>query len=486
MGGTQDGNQAPSGSAAGGGARRPPYSEEAERGVLGSVLQDAAILDLCVERQLVPEAFYSPAHRIVWEAFEHMSRQSRPIDALTVAHELKESGNLDRIGGEVFLHRLIDSTPTTAHAGYYIDIVRQKHICRQIIECARNAENECYSSEEEALSLLGRVEQSFFDITDKNRVPMGAWPDMVKGVMEEIESIGKGAGAGGIKTGYVDIDRHLSGLRPGNMIVLAARPSMGKTSLALNIAEKVACGHVPGGEPAGVGVFSLEMSSQDIVMRMLCSHARVSMHRIRQGYLSSKGKNDEHGRLVVAADVMGKAPIFLDDSAGMDVMELRARARRMKQKYNVKFIVVDYLQLLHSREHARQGRQFEIAEVSGSIKAMSKELSIPVLVLSQLSRAPEAREVGKPRLSDLRDSGSIEQDADIVLLLRRPCKYPEDVDHEDRRLAVVDIAKNRNGPAFDGIRLNFEEDFTLFEDRAEEHGVDGFVQEPYAEGVEVE
>lgn len=480
MGETHDGHQATPGAGAGA-ARRPPYSEEAERGVLGSVLQDAKILDLCVERQLMADSFYVPAHRVLWEALTDMLRDSRPIDALTVAHQLKESGNLDRIGGEIFLHRLIDSTPTTAHAGYYVDIVRQKHIYRQIIECARNAEGECYASDEDALSLLGRVEQSFFDITDKNRAPMGSWPDMVRGVMEQIEAIGKSGDVGGIKTGYVDIDRNLSGLRPGNMIVLAARPSMGKTSLVMNIAEKVTCGHIPGGEPAAVGVFSLEMSREDMVMRMLCSHARVSMHRIRQGYLSSKGKSDEHGRLVVAADVLGKAPLFLDDSPGLDITELRARARRMKQKHGVRMIIIDYLQLLHSREHARQGRQFEIAEVSGNIKAMAKELSVPVIVLSQLSRAPEAREVGKPRLSDLRDSGSIEQDADIVLLLRRPCKYPEDPDHEDRRLAVIDIAKNRNGPAYDGIRLNFEEDITRFEDRAEEHGVDGFAQEPYAE-----
>jgi replicative DNA helicase len=480
MGETHDDHQAPPGATSG--VRRPPYSEEAERGVLGSVLQDAAILDLCVERQLIAESFYVPAHRILWDALAHMSQQSRPIDALTVAHELKESGNLDRIGGEIFLHRLIDSTPTTAHAGYYVDIVRQKHIYRQVIECSRNAENECYSSDEDALTLLGRVEQSFFDITDKNRAPMGSWPDMVRGVMEQVEAIGKGGDVSGIKTGYVDIDRHLAGLRPGNMIVLAARPSMGKTSLGMNIAEKVARGHVPGGEPTAVGIFSLEMSREDLVMRMLCSHARVSMHRIRQGYLSSKGNNDEHRRLVEAADVLGKAPIFLDDSPGLDITELRARARRMKQKHGVRLIIVDYLQLLHSREHARQGRQFEIAEVSGNIKGMAKELGLPVMVLSQLSRAPEARDVGKPRLSDLRDSGSIEQDADIVLLLRRPCKYPEDSDHEDRRLAVIDIAKNRNGPAHDGIRLSFEEDITLFEDRAEEHGVDGFAQEPYGEG----
>jgi replicative DNA helicase len=450
--------------------RKPPYSEEAEKGVLGSILQDARIIDLCVERQLLPESFYVPAHRIVFDALLDMTQTGRPIDVLTVANKLKETGKIDSIGGEVFLHRMIDSTPTTAHAEYYSDIVHQKHLLRRVIECARIAENSCYTTEEDAHSLLGRVEQSFFDITDKNRGPIMAWPDMVKHVMEQIDDVDH-SGRGTIRTGFTDIDQSLVGFRPANMVILAARPSMGKTSLAMNIAENVARGNVPDGEPTAVGIFSLEMSQEDLVMRMLCTHARASMHKIRRGYLS--GRSDEHRRLVEAADVLRKAPIYLDDTAGLDVVELRARARRMKQKRDIKFIVIDYLQLLHSREYQRQGRQVETGAISGSLKGMAKELNIPVLVLSQLSRAPEARDQSVPRLSDLRDSGSIEQDADIVMLLRRPCRIPGDKDREDRRLTIIDIAKNRNGPVRDGIKLNFEEDFTRFEDRTEDRGVDG-------------
>jgi replicative DNA helicase len=247
---------------------------------------------------------------------------------------------------------------------------------------------------------------------------------------------------------------------------------MGKTSLAMNIAENVARGHTGGEEAAPVGIFSLEMSQDDLVMRMLCTYARVSMHQIRDGRLG--GRSDRHRSLVQAADVLRKAPVFLDDTAGLDVMELRSRARRMRKRHNIRLLIVDYLQLLSCREFTRQGRQIETAVISGNLKAMAKELGVPVLVLSQLSRAPEARGEGVPRLSDLRDSGSIEQDADIVLLLRRPCKYPEDQEHDDRRLAIIDIAKNRNGPTFNEIRLNFEEEFTRFDSRAEERGVDGF------------
>lgn len=451
--------------------RLPPYSEEAEKGVLGSVLQDASIVDLAIENQLVPESFYVPAHRIVFDVLVEMATTGRPIDVLTVANRLKEIGKIDQIGGEHFLHRLIDSTPTTAHAGYYIDVVRQKRMMRSIIECARNAESACYSSDEDAFSLLGRVEQSFFSIADRQHGEVANWPDVVKRVMTQIETLGENTSAG-IRTGFPDVDHYLGGLRPGNMIVLAARPSMGKTSLAMNVAENVARGHIGGGEPAPVGIFSLEMSQDDLVLRMLCTYARVSMHQIRDGRLG--GRSDRHRSLVQAADVLRKAPVFLDDTAGLDVMELRSRARRMKKRHDVKLLIVDYLQLLNCREFTRQGRQIETSVISGNLKAMAKELGVPVLVLSQLSRAPEARGEGIPRLSDLRDSGSIEQDADIVLLLRRPCKYSEDPEHEDKRLAIIDIAKNRNGPTFNEIRLNFEEEFTRFDSRAEERGVDGF------------
>ena len=467
--------------------RVPPYSDEAERGVLGSVLLDSMrVMDLCVAQQLIPESFYVPAHRIIYEALLDMSRQGQVMDVVTVSDRLTSVGKLDAIGGPVFLDRLIDSTPTSAHAEYYIDIVRQKHLLRAIIGCSRETEQECYHAADSADAVLSRAEQAFLDITERQHGTMVPWPAAVKTTMEHIERVfvSKGAaGLSGVPTGYANLDHVMLGLRAGEMIVLAARPSMGKTSLAMNIAENVALGRGADHDPKPVGIFSLEMSQDALVMRMLCSHAGVSGFKLAGGYVSAT----IHSKLMQSASVLTKAPIYLDDTGGLDIMELRARARRMKKRYDVSLLVIDYLQLLHAREYSRQGRQIETAAVSGQLKAMAKELHVPVLVLSQLSRAPEQRDkLGKPRLSDLRDSGAIEQDADVVCMLRRPCKYPDDESFEDKSLAIVEVVKQRNGPTGEA-RLNFEEDFTRFRDRA--HGVDGiddmaqFDEEPVAEAV---
>ncbi|MEI6970656.1 MAG: replicative DNA helicase [bacterium] len=454
--------------------RLPPYSDEAEKGVLGSVLQDADLMDLCIENHLLPESFYVPSHRVIFETLMEMSQKRHPIDVLTVTNRLREGGLIEKAGGDLYLHRLIDSTPTTAHAGYYIETVRQKHVLRQVIACARTAENDCYSPDEDALSLLGRVEQSFFDITDINRATLASWPELIKSVMTHIDELGQD-GDTSLKTGFSDIDRELTGLRPANMVILAARPSMGKTSLAMNMASNIATGHVGGdGERKAVGVFSLEMSSEDLVLRMLCTHAEVSMHKLRGGFLDHESG---HRKLVTAASNLNKALIYLDDSAGLDVNELRARARRMKHKHDIKLFIIDYLQLLHYREFSRQGKQIETGAISGCLKSMAKELNVPIIVLSQLSRAPENRD-GVPRLADLRDSGSIEQDADVVLLLRRPSLIPGDPDRDDKRLAIVEVAKNRNGPVHSGMRLDFDAELTRFSDR-KEHGVDGLEPDRY-------
>jgi replicative DNA helicase len=451
--------------------RVPPYSEEAEKGVLGSILLDPLkIMDLCIENQLGPESFYIPAHKIVIGAMIEMTKQGTVIDALTVADRLKTSGMLDSIGGSVYLDRLIDSTPTAAHASYYIDIVRQKHLLRCVISCARDAENECYFTEQSADLVLGKVEQSFFDITERQHGFMVGWSEAVKNTMDYVEKIlHTRRGLSGISTGFGNLDKVLKGLRTGEMIVLAARPSMGKTSLAMNIAENIALGTKPERTPRAVGIFSLEMSQESLVLRMLCSHAGVSAFHLSGGFAAK----DDHAKLVNAASILSKAPIYLDDTAGLDILELRARGRRLKKQFNIELIVVDYLQLLHSKEYERQGRQLETASISGNLKAMAKELKVPVVVLSQLNRAPERSE-GKPKLSDLRDSGAIEQDADVVCLLRRPCRIDGDPDHNDETLAIVDIAKHRNGPTSDDVRLNFDQEFTRFRDR--NVGVDGLVE----------
>jgi replicative DNA helicase len=449
--------------------------------VLGSILLDSArVMDLCLENQLRPDSFYVPAHLLVFEVMLDMAKQGAALDVLTVTERLSALGKLDSIGGAVFLERLIDSTPTAAHAEYYIDLVRQKHLLRCIVACARAAEHDCFASQESADVVLSKAEQAFLDITEGQHGAMVAWPDAIKRTMEHVEKIlVSRQGLTGISTGFLNLDQILQGMRAGEMIVLAARPSMGKTSLAMNIAENVALGRRdPDGTARPVGIFSLEMSYESLVLRLLCSHAGVSSHKLAQGYASATA---DHGRLMQAASVLTKAPVFLDDTGGLDVLELRARARRMKTKHKVELIVIDYLQMLHSGEYAQQGKQIETAHISGNLKAMAKELRVPVLVLSQLSRAPDQRDkTGRPKLSDLRDSGAIEQDADVVCMLRRPCKYPDDDEHEDLSLAVVEIAKNRNGPTGEA-RMNFEEEFTRFRDR--EHGVDGVAAPPPAGGA---
>lgn len=456
--------------------RVPPHSEEAERGVLGSILLDAAhVLDLCIEGRLTPDAFHIPAHRLVMEAILDMGREGRPVDSLTVTERMRGAGTLATAGGAMFIDALVEATPTAAHAEYYIDIVRQKHLLRVIIDRARRAESACYSDQGDASAVLSSVEQSFFDIgADLQRGAVTRWGDAVLSVMQQVEHfLTARDGVNGIATGFRNLDRVLGGMRASNMIILAARPSMGKTSLAMNIAQNVSLGRgMADKRPRAVAVFSLEMSKEELVLRMLCTEAQVSMPSVTSGMIARYGA--EHNRLIEASKRLSKAPIYIDDSAGLDIDELRARARRLKKKYGIEFVVVDYLQLLHSDEYARQGRQVEISNVSGDIKGMAKELKVPILCISQLSRAPETRDrTGTPKLSDLRDSGSIEQDADVVLLLRRPCKYPDDEESGDMTLAIVDVAKHRNGPTHDNVRFNFIDRFTLFQDRDEQARPEG-------------
>jgi len=443
--------------------RLPPYSEEAERGALGCLLLDAArVLDLCRQQQVSAAAFYLRHHQELFDAIEAMVNDNRPVDLLTVGDRLRDLGQLESLGGPAYLEQLVDSSPTSAHAEYYIGLVHQKYLLRLMIDQARATVEMCYAAEEDAGQILNKAEQAVFELSTLRRQKTAPWADLVQDGMAKIAHIiDSGKSITGLATGFADVDRLTLGLQPGELVILAARPSMGKTALALNIAENIALAR-EGRHP--VAVFSVEMSAEQLVRRMICSRARVSAHKLSRGYVSK----EQHGSLVQAADVLRKAPIFIDDSGGLEVLELRSRARRLKRKYDVELIIVDYLQLLHYPERAREGRQLETAAISSALKAMAKELNVPVLCLSQLSRAPEQRDKtsGVPRLSDLRDSGAIEQDADVVFLLRRPRMYADDPDHDDERLAVLDLAKQRNGPTGE-IRLNFEADCTLFEDRVE-------------------
>ncbi len=448
--------------------RVPPYSEEAERGVLGSALLDAdRVIDLCVERQLSPDSFYTPWHRSLFEFLVEMHSEGRPVDLLTVGERLRTLARLDQVGGESYLERLIDSCPTAAHAEYYIDLVRQKFMLRSIIDRSREAMDACYDGEEHADAILDKAEQSLYDIAEFQSSAMVPWSQSIKDSMEQIEkAIQLRKDVTGVPTGYYALDKITHGLQPGDMIIIAARPSMGKTSLAMNIAENAALGIGPDRKQHAVAIFSLEMSRESLVKRMLCSRAGVPSHKLSGGYIS----NEHHSQLVQSADALSKAKIFVDDAAGLTPIEVRARARRLKRKFGIELIVVDYLQMMNFPQYAREGRQRETAAMSGAMKAMAKELRVPVVVLSQLSRAPETRDkAAVPKLSDLRDSGSIEQDADVVCLLRRPSKYPQDEEFHDKTLAILDIAKQRNGPTGE-VRLNFIDELTRFENRVE--GVD--------------
>lgn len=446
--------------------RIPPYSEEAERSVLGSILLNSSrVMDLCVEKGLQPESFFVSGHRAVFETLMEMWREGKPIDVMTVTDKLKVQEKLDGMGGAPFVCNLIDSTPTASHAHYYADLVGEKHLLRRTIECAQEIEQDCYG-DEQAHAVVSRAEQSVFNLCDEN-VNARPWGDTIRDNVDRIDKVVSGEGNfAGIPSGYHNIDEILLGFKKSEMIIIAARPSMGKTALALNIAERIALGHTSDSTPKPVAVFSLEMSSDSLAVRMLCSQAKVPSHGLTRGIVSG----GQHRRIVQAAQVLCRAPIYIDDTGGLTVDQLRARSRRLRQRHGVAIIFIDYLQLVRIQGFEHRSRNEEVSAVSASLKAMAKELTIPVVVLSQLSRASEHDGQRKPRLSDLRDSGAIEQDADVVCLLRRPCKLAKDEEHDDESLAIVEVAKNRNGPTGD-MRFNFEDRYTRFEDRI--HGVNG-------------
>lgn len=443
--------------------RVPPHSEEAERGVLGSILVEAdRVLDLAIEQQVTADSFYHPRHRLLFEHMLALRDQNRPIDMITLVERLTSLQLLEQAGGLASLQQIVDATPTAAHSEYYLEIVRDKKLLRAVIEQARKAIDDCFRQEDDADILLDSVEQSFYDISHGRQQKVQPWPVVIKESMRQIDlAIQEKRAVTGIPTGFIDLDKITSGFQAGDMIIIAARPSMGKTSLAMNIVEHVATGNNILRKKWPVAVFSLEMSTEALVKRMLCSQAGISMKKLSEGYVT----RTKHDDLVRAADELSSTKIFVDDTAGLEPMEMRARARRLKKKHDIGLIVVDYLQMMNCTRFARDGRQREVAAISGSLKAMAKELNVPVLVLSQLSRAPENRD-GRPRLSDLRDSGSIEQDADVVGLLRRPSRLAEDENRDDSQLAILDIAKQRNGPTGE-INLTFIDEITRFVNRSE-------------------
>lgn len=465
------------------GLKTPPNDVEAERALLGSILLDASgaggdrVMDLCLTRDIVEDSFYDPRNRAVFETMRELGRQSKPVDAVSVLMELKRTKRLKAIGGAAYVQSLVDGTPTVAHAEYYVSLVRDKHLRRMMIERAKATMAKCYDSNEypDPQAVLGDAEKSFLEIGLKNSDTM-AWGDAVQLSFDRLNAMFEtnGAKLEGLSTGLTHLDERLRGLKAGEMIVIAARPSVGKTSLAMNIAESVALGEdmngnkvrTDNGKQHPVMIFSLEMPVEALAQRMLAGRAKMNVWKVSRALCAAKEKKDMTNRLFAAIDKLRHAPIIVDDTAGLDIMDLRARARRAKKTHGIELVVIDYLQLCRCEDKSRQSRVIEVTEISQQIKAMAKELKIPVIVLSQLSRANEQRgdKFEKPKLSDLRDSGAIEQDADVVFLLRRPSRTPSDPESSDERLAIIDVAKNRNGEIGE-VRVNFNREYVRFGDR---------------------
>lgn len=461
--------------------RVPPYSVEAEAAILGAILLDAPrTFEYLGSRHVDPEWFWVPANKLVFEKAKEMSDSGKPVDAVTLAEALEKAGELEKAGGLPAIEKLTMGNLVLAHTEYYADILREKYLRRRIIEVAEAAAARCFGTEEEGdiATILSESQTNMLSLSAEDENGRPDWNASLRATFDRINALFQNkTGLTGLSTGFRDLDRTIQGLRPSEMVVLAARPSMGKTSLAMNICTAVALGAdctgrpVTGGTKQGVAIFSCEMSTDALITRMLCSMAGVPYFDIVRA--NKYGTNEDEKRrqtnqLSKAASALMNAPIYIDDTGGLDINDLRARARRMKKHHDIRMIMIDYLQLLNCNAAASEGRQLETTKISAGIKAMAKELNVPVLVLSQLSRASEQRGgEGRPRLSDLRDSGSIEQDADVVMLLRRPCKYPGSKGFDQPNLAVVEVAKNRNGRVGE-VKLTFIDELTQFTDSADE------------------
>jgi replicative DNA helicase len=445
--------------------RLPPHSIECEQGVLGCALLDPnQCIGECIEKLKDDgkEAFYDLRHQTIYETLAEMFNSRQAIDVITLQQNLKDRQLLDQVGGIAYLSQLQDAVPSAANLSYYLEHVREKFLLRKMIQTCTGVVGRVYDYEGEVDALLDEVERDVLRISE-SRAQSGAMStkDLVNKAIGTIENFFSRKGMlTGLATGFTDLDRMTDGLHGSEMVVIAARPSMGKTSLAMNIVE-----HVVLEDKLPAAVFSLEMSAEALVLRMMCSIARVNLRSIREGFMSES----DFPKLTSAAGRLANAPLFIDDSAGLSILQLRARARRLHQMHGVKLFVVDYLQLLHSTaRRSQENRQQEISDISSGIKALAKELKVPVLVLSQLNRELERDKSRKPRLSDLRESGAIEQDADLVGLLYKPSAGDEEEGNAEEADGVpvnLLIAKQRNGPTGD-INLTFLKSYTRFESAA--------------------
>ncbi|MBI2517402.1 MAG: replicative DNA helicase [Opitutae bacterium] len=440
--------------------RSPPHSAEAEEHVIACCLLDGSdTIARCLEARVSADSFYLPANRLLFEVMLDLYQKSPPVSLEILAEELKTRRQLEAVGGFPYLMQVTSKIPTTAHAGYFIEKVREKHLLRELIKTATGAVEQCYSFSGGLEEFVDKVEQDLFKVT-QDRVSDSA--EEIKDSIKEANTViakllMKKGELTGVTSGFKDLDAMTFGFQRQEMIIVAARPSMGKTSFALNIAEAAAMPKPGKGDPVPTLVFSLEMSSSQLALRMLCSRARVNLKLLRDGLVSRDGR--EVNALGQTAEEFKRAPILIDDSSNLTIMEMRAKARRIYARKKLGLIVVDYLQLV-SGSDPRAPREQQVAEVSRGLKAMAKELDLPVIVLSQLNRSSE-KENRTPRLSDLRESGSIEQDADVVLMLSRP-KDADERFQTAAGAADLIVAKQRNGPVGD-LKLTFLQEITRFE-----------------------
>jgi replicative DNA helicase len=439
--------------------RQAPWSNEAEQAVLGAMLldQDAA---LKAAEVLDDTMFYREGHRLLYRSMIALTERGDVIDPVTLRDELSRRGDLDRAGGMEYLASLIDVVPTAANIDYHAKIVRDKAVLRRLVEAATGIIQDVYEGHDTAGEVLDNAEHRVFQVAqfrrseEFTRIKELIWP-----TMERIEQLQAGAGSvTGVPSGFLDLDRLTAGFQRADLVILAARPSMGKTALALNIVQHAAIEH-----NVAVAIFSLEMSKDALVQRLLCSEGLVDAQRLRRGQL----RDDDYPKLARAAGLLGTAPIWIDDSAALTPLAMRSKARRLKAEHDVQLVVVDYLQLMQGPGDS-ENRQQEISYISRSLKALAKELDVPVVAISQLSRAPEQRggEHRRPQLSDLRESGAIEQDADLVCFIYRQEFYDGPVDPKSNEsiegLAEVIVGKQRNGPT-GTVKLYFKKEYTRFD-----------------------
>ena len=427
--------------------RLPPHSIESEMCLIAAMMLDKDMVGQIV--QIIDrDAFFQADHQIIYDIIVKLYEQNRPIDPLIVREELSKRQLLDEIGGVSYLAQIISSVPSAAHGAHYAGIVREKALLRQLISASNDILREAYAPHETADLVLDKAEKSIFLIAEKK---VGNAMVPLETVLHEVFEMIENRGQRGVETDYFELDDMLNGLQPGEMIIVAARPSMGKTALAMNMVENIAC------KGTACAVFSLEMSKQQLAQRMLCSRGAIDAHKLRKGMLQAH----EYAHLANVVGELAKAPIWVDDSPGLTILDLRAKARRLKMQHDIKLIMIDYMQLMDNP--GVESRQQQISEISRGIKAVARELSVPVVALSQLNRASEGRDGHRPRMSDLRESGSIEQDADVIMLLHREDYYRmSEPDFVPDNIAEIIIAKQRNGPT-GTVKLTFLNKSTRFE-----------------------